>query len=533
MNARNGSQPISRSGGALLSIVIGLILISLMGASMAGLLYRSGHGHAQAYDVVRARYLAESGISFARTPGQLKKLAAAKAPVTIKMGPREQFAVEVSQSNNLYRVESIGSTGIDSNRKTHQRITRSKLRDLDWDPDISPPAVEGSPVASVTDDFDAGDLSNWQVTKSTSGYTGFERTEFSGADGLIKTDMRAENFMAADPQDGDHYVGHQNLFFDHRSILEEAWKANSYQISYEAQVKMLWYTYRRYGAQGLAVLLKSKDKRLSKGKSEGYYVSLMRYYSDDEKGEYSDTVSYDYDGIPNAIKPPGLARHRLLVVWNQWNSGKKREWLAYKDLGSYAGLPGEDAMDWVMDYNDGSSGQGFKDYATIAVRVIEAAGDTKYRYLQVLRADPKTKVTRRANTVGEDINSNRKAYPPQREGGVFPKWSPLDFNNWDPDNDYFTLQATRSDDPLEKITWDGVNTNGHAKIIILPDNGTIRSEDHQTDKGKKWDDKRYEIGLHATGNFNNSLDNEMFFDEFSIRFFMNKSFGTEASSVQF
>ena len=158
MKADRNSQNVSRGGGALLSIVIGLILISVMGATMAGLIYRSGHGHAQAYDIVRARYLAESGISFARIPGQLKSLADDGKAVTVALDAQEQFTVVVTRSNDLYNVESIGSTGIGTGRETHRRITRGKLRELDWDPDVAPPEVGESTVDPVEDDLDGGGL---------------------------------------------------------------------------------------------------------------------------------------------------------------------------------------------------------------------------------------------------------------------------------------------------------------------------------------------------------------------------------------
>jgi hypothetical protein len=393
-------------------------------------------------------------------------------------------------------------------------------------------------VGPVEDDLEGGTLANWQVTKAVDTLAGFERVEIpkpgGGTDGLIATDMNASSFMVEDPQNKNHFIGHQVLFFNQKPILGAAWLANSYQISYEAQVKMLWYTFRRYGAQGLALLLKSTDSDLAKGKSEGFYVSFMRYHDAAEVGRYADTFNYDYDGIPNTIKPPGLAGHRLLVVWNQWEDGKKCEWIAYKDLDHYSGLPGGDTVDWAVDWDDGSSGQCFKDYATIAARVIEARdGGDKYRYLQVLRADPKTGVARAANTVGEDINANRKAYLPQRRGGDFPQWSPINYNWWEAEQDYFTLSATLSDDPLRMITWDGVKADPHANILLLPDHGTIRIKDYKTPDSGTWKPELYEIGLHATGNFNSALDNEMYFDEFAVRFFINKTFADGVSGVQY
>jgi len=532
-----------RHGVSLLSVVIGLLLISVMGAAMAGLFYRCGYGHTQAYDIMRANYLAESGISYALTDGRLKELAKRGQPVTVSLGDKEQFTVSVTESNGLYRVKSIGVTDAGTGQETCRVIYRGQLRDGEWNPDKSPPAVEESTVGPFLDDLDNCTQlpSHWKVAWSPPGHghgSGFERVPVEpgiGNDGLIATDMNARYFMERDVQQHQHLIGQQELYLDQRSVLKNAWEINNRQISYEVQVKMLWSFYRLYGAQGLTVMLSSnnkKDPHGKKRKSEGYYISLMRYHSENEEGEYIDTFNFNYDGIPNAIKPPGLARHRLLVVWRQWNDGKKREWLAYKDLGNYSGLPGEDRKDWVVDCYDGVSGRGFKDYATIAVRVIEArASDgNKYRYLQVLRADPKTNVLRNANRIGNDINAGRLAYLPERLGGSFPQWSPIDYNCWTQEEDYFTLQATLSD---AVVAWDGVNTNGQTQIKILPDNGTIRSKEHLTPDKGKWPGQYYEIGLHTVGNFNNILLSEMYFDEFAVRFFINKALSSEVSGVQY
>ncbi len=333
---------------------------------------------------------------------------------------------------------------------------------------------------------------------------------------MIATDMNASQFMEYDPEGNTHYIGHQVLYFNRLPLFEESWASNSFQMSYEVQVKMAWQKNRRYGALGLVVMLENEGG-LSNGKSEGYYISLMRYLKQNESGRYWKTWSYNYDGIPNSIKPPGEAGQRLLVVWKQSisNGQLSREWIAYKDLSNRG--------DWVADVSDGYSGQGFKSLSTIGVRVVEArVADKKYHYLQVLRGDIKDGPARAGNESGHDINAGRLAYFPKNHGGSFPQWSPLDYDNWVATNDYFTL--TRMEDG-----WDGVNTNGQSAIVILSDNGTIRTEALPTPDSGDWSADRYEVGLHATGNLSSFLSNEMYYDEFALRYLLNRAAGSGGS----
>ncbi len=524
----------NRTGATLISIVVGLMLLSVLGATMAAMIHRSWSSRTRAYDIMRARYLAQSGVDYALSTRDLAALEAGGA-LTVDMGDNEQFVVTATlQTNDTYRIRSVGTTQVGSSREMHRVQMRGALLISDWDPDYAPPDVSESDVAGVVDDLNS-EMNNWDVANATGNYAGFEHIDIpwlssvlGGSDGMISTDMRVNYFMGNDPQDNNHVVGHQIIYFNKQSSFAEAWATNSYQLSYEAQVKMAWYKNRRYGAQGLVLMLKNEGG-ISNGKSDGYYVSFMRYLDENETGQSQNTGTYEYDGIPNSIKPPGNAKKRLLVVWKQEMSGGQpvRSWIAYKDLESSPGLPGDDAKDWVTDVDDGYSGQGFKDLVALNVRVVEASvSDKKYHYLQVLRADPKDNVTRMANDIAEDINENRLAYMPQGYGGDFPQWSSLDFDNWQATNDYFSLSRS--------IVWDGVNTNGQTEIMILQDNGTIRTEALPTPDSGSLSNDRYEVGLHATGNFNDLLNNEMYFDEFALRFLINQaSTGSTSGGVSY
>lgn len=538
MKAHGPKRNSSRQGGALLSVVIALILVSILGASMAGMLYRTGHGQAQSYDLARARYLAESGINFARTASQLDVLTNT-GPVTVMFDAREQFTVSVEQTNGLYHIEAVGSTGIGTGRETHQKITRSRMGLLPWDPDTAPPGVEVSTVVPIVEEFVVDSVSTWKQ-QSLGGFKVLANSsDGSGVDawmesaGLNATDYMFFDWNAAGTW--DHYVGLTFMVMNKLNSLGSAWFENDHQISYDVQIKMMWDYDRWYGAQGLALMVYNGDRHLTDWKTDSYNVSLMRYANDAELGDYNATFDYTYDGIPNGIKPPGLAGHRLLVLWVHENSANRVEWIAYKDLDNYTGLPGEDTVDWIVDWNDGVSGQCFRDYATLAARVIEArvTDSLSYRYLQVLRADPKTGIARAANTVGADINRNRKAYLPIQYGGTFPEWSPLDFNAWNEEQDYFTYLGGSSETSLQQIQWDGVNTNSAAPFVVMPDQGTIRIADHETPNKGNWNRNRWEIGMAVSGNFNNTMANKIYFDEFAVRFLNNSYEGTEVPGVQY
>ncbi len=536
----------ARQGGALLSVIVALVLVSMLGAAMAGLLHRGSHAQMQSYDLARAYYLAESGISYARAEGMLDTLATAGTPATVALDEREQFTVSVTSTNGVYTIEALGSTGVGSARETHQRLVRDGITVATWDPDASAPPMQEAPVDSVVEAFDDYSLSTW-TTKSMSDFARMDEDSVYGAATWVRTYMSANNNMSADNEDDDllsHYIGHEYFVFGRLDLLEQAWQANDYQIAYEVQVKMLWDYYRGYGAQGIAVHLIDNDKNFNKNQATGYQVSFMRYAAENEEGNYSSTFSSDYDGIPNSIKPPGLADHRLLVVWRISSSGNVRDWIAYKDLGSYSGLPGEDSTDWIMDYDDGISGECFRDFSTINVRVTEAyANSDKYTYIQVLRADPKSGEVRAGNARSDDINSGRKAYASELQGGTFPQWSPLNYEDWTVDGDCFTRQAATTTDPSGQLQWDGLNTNVFDGIEVLSDLGTIRVEDKPTSDGgtwvdgvwyaDEWEEKRYEIGLHVTGNFNNLLLNTMYFDDFAVRFLQRDEDETLTPGVQY
>lgn len=467
---------------------------------MASLIQRSWSSHLLAYEIMRARYIAQSGIDYVLSTCDLAAFEGAGA-VTVDMGDDEQFEVTVTLTNDTYRIRSIGSTQMGSSREMHRVQVLGALPSS-----YAPPAVVEGEVESVVDDFNEN-MENWVVTETHNDNAGFElvmNPTSGNADFVVATDMNM-SFMGYDPDGSFHLIGHQILYFTNKKkTFYEAWKKNSRHLSYEAQVKMGWYSDREYGAQGIAFMTERGNGR----DTSGYYVSLMRYNNENEI--LWDLFSPGYDGIPNSIKPPGLKNQCLLVVWKQEMSGK-RAWLAYKDL--------TELGDWITDVT-GSIGQGFADFVTLNVRVTESiVCDKKYSFIQVMRADPK-KTNRKSNNVAEDINEKRRFYP-HGLGVKFPKWSPFDFDEWHRKNDYFSLSRTIAG---LNIDWDGVNPNEH--VAILSDGGTIRTEDFPTPNEEKWNSERYEIGLHVTGYFDDggSFYNigEMYFDEFAVRFLKNK-----------
>ncbi len=102
-------------------------------------------------------------------------------------------------------------------------------------------------------------------------------------------------------------------------------------VNYDIQAKMGWYM----GLSAAVSGLNFRWHEVVSGKFEGYGLSFMRYtYSAAGCGA-------GYDFIPNSIKPPGLANHLLLVLWEQRVVGgaEHRRWLAYADLGTPALYP--------------------------------------------------------------------------------------------------------------------------------------------------------------------------------------------------
>jgi hypothetical protein len=334
--------------------------------------------------------------------------------------------------------------------------------------------------------------------------------------------------------------------------LKHSWDDYGY-VHYDAQAKVGWYVGLQAAASGIS--FRWTETAHNSELFQGYGLSYLMYtYSAAGCGT-------GYDFIPNSIKPPGMANHLLLVLWEQRVEGgvEKRRWLAYADLGTPAlwggTRSGNDlkvlgAQDWM----DGL----VNDDSMVMARVKDTfVAGQRVNEIMVYYADASPNFGGRTpNSVATDITRKRMS-PEWVDPTLFPTWATKRlgwfnytdsgtpytiYNFWYPDFiissdptyfDFFTLisgsdkigppsgttpvltpvklilNPSYTDSRTDVSTPPGDNN----LISLLPDKATVRTYKFALSAFPNWNQ---EVGLHAMGNLNGS-DRVVAFDDFAIQ----------------
>jgi hypothetical protein len=337
------------------------------------------------------------------------------------------------------------------------------------------------------------------------------------------------------------------------SSLRQSWIGYGY-VNYDAQAKAGWYVGLQAAVSGIS--FRWTETAQSSGLFQGYGLTFMRYtYSASGCGG-------GYDFIPNSIKPPGMANHLLLVLWEQRVEGgvERRRWLAYADLGTpvlWGGTrSGNDLK--VLGAQDSTDGL-LSDDSQVMVRVKDTyVAGQRVNDIMVFYADASPNFgVRTPNSVATDITRKRMS-PQWVDPTLFPTWPTNKFgwfnytdsgtpytiyNYWFPDFmistnptyfDFFTLvsgsnyigpeppSTTPQLTPVKLIlnpaytdSRTDVSTppGDNNLITLLPDKATVRTYKFALTDFPNWNQ---EVGLHAMGNLNSS-NRVVAFDDFAIQ----------------
>jgi hypothetical protein len=351
---------------------------------------------------------------------------------------------------------------------------------------------------------------------------------------------------------GYHVAPISNAISDN---LRNSWM-QYHTINYDVQIKMGWDLNLPYAVSGLTFRwhqspLVSENTSTYQDTYEGYGICFMSYNKDDNSST---------DDIPNSIKPPGMSKKMLLVLWQQKISAgvPTKDWLAYAELGypknywnpAWGQRIPPDKDQKVTGYQVWPDGA-INDNATIILRVEDkfvtsGGATTRYNDIKVFYGDAAEYNFSSDSRTQDTIATNKERaryYPKWLETGaggtlapINPKWpsnwlgpSGATIANWynnpppptgtgtaDSVYDYFTLASSAPTAPFNTVTWvknPSPKTGFENPVNLLSDNCTIRTTDFVIDS---FESGRKEIGLFGMGDMNSS-NQTVAFDDFYIQ----------------
>jgi hypothetical protein len=350
-----------------------------------------------------------------------------------------------------------------------------------------------------------------------------------------------------DPEEAGRWIGYHvaPISNDISDNLRNNWM-QYHQLSYDVQIKNGWDLNHPDAVSGLVFRWHESplfpDATTYQDTYQGYGICFMSYNK-------NDASSTDY--IPNNIKPPGMNKKLLLVLWEQKVNASgvpTKDWLAYAELGyprSYWDpvARGErrpaDPDQKVTGYQVWPDGA-LNDNATLMLRVedkfVTTGGvTTRYNDIKVFYADAAEYNFVNDSRTRERVATNKQRaryYPKWLETGdggtlspINPKWpsnqlglSGATAAYWYNDMttyDYFTLASSSPTAPYNTVTWvkNSSPRTGFSAVNLLADRSTIRTTDFVLDS---FPSGRKEIGLFAMGDMN-STNRTIAFDDFYIQ----------------
>ena len=470
----------AKRGGVLLGMVVAMVAVAVLSVAMVKSLQGQAVTGGRAYNLMRARYAADSGYEFFSSLTEAQKLAyAALGDVPYTLGNGDQFVISAT-TNATYLFAQISGKRMGGGEVLAVRTLNRRIL-IGGGPGVDPPGdtlpgddldedldLEGVGQIEVEEDnwhdykdnlADFIDMNRWgqkKVWLETHAallnlhekFIMQDLPTLRGSSLKVRTDLDMRH-AEIDPSANNHVVWAVALPLNYQSQATAALE-NGY-LSYEAQMKISWQelsldfdtAYSRVtGAQGVAFKLHGNET----DGYEFYAVTLMRFR--DATEEENRITSFDeldranlagsdssdgywgiYDCIPNDIKPPGQKDKYLLVLWKQeqGNNNPVRTWIAYQDLSS------DSIADFMLDATLYVSVAEGIDGANEFVDVRMMVGDCAFKDSPAGDTDPynRGKKSRRRYRNSTD--------PADKFSTTFPVWPPVPSQDWTADVDYYTV----------------------------------------------------------------------------------------------
>lgn len=536
-----------KTGGVLIGMIVAIVAVGVLSAAMV----KSLHGEAvtvgHVYDVMRARYAADSGNTFFSSLSPAQKLDyASKGDVSFTLENGDQFIIHAT-TNSAYLFAKITGRRMAGNAVRAVRVLNRQMS-LDGNGFTSGLSGETIPGDDLAEDLSPGAVpeitvdpdQNWSHTKND--LKDFIKTTAWGtkkgwvttyahlvnlheklvAEQLptllgeslkIRTDLDVRH-AEIDPSEKNHVIWEVAVPLSYQKQAQAALKDG--YLSYEVQMKLSWqeknrnfYTpYSRVtGAQGLAFKLRGNET----DGYEYYAVTVMRFLDENEKdnriddyadlndAKYSPNLTGwnnsdgywgDYDCIPNDIKPSNMKNKYLLVLWKQEQGRKnpERTWIACQDLTGDSIANANFMLDATIYVSVAEGIEGTKEFINVKMMV----GDNRYNDRPPGDDNPYNRGwwTRRRYRNSTDL--------PDSFNTEFPVWPIENIQNWTADVDYYTIANKEKN---------SMTLNGNS-AIIQTDGETIRMYDSDCIFVNQ-QNQLGDLGLVFCGNFMSGMDHDL------------------------
>jgi Tfp pilus assembly protein PilX len=463
--------------------------------------------------------------------------------------PENSYLV-FSQSLRLDAIGSAGGGAIQTQRTVNDAITLFTPGSP-----LSPPGPNQYPTAlpPAASGF-SGNLDALDTTRSGDRVVvaGYIATGGAHAYWAAFKHLGEAGYRFIDPEEAGRNIGYHVAPISNDIVdnLRNSWM-QYHTLNYDVQIKNGWDLNHPDALSGIVFRWHESplfpDTTTYQDTYEGYGLCFMEYNKNDHSSA---------DMIPNTVKPPGLKKNLLLVLWEQKVNASgvpTKDWLAYAVLGqpkSYWNpvTKGQrtpaDPDQKVTGYQVWPDGT-LNDNSTLLLRVedrfVTTGGvTTRYNEIKVFYGDASEFTFQNDSRTQDSIATNKaraRYYPRWLETGdggtlapITPQWPPNRFApsvgtianwvNYPPlasatAYDYFTLTSSAPTGPYNTVTWVKNNSprTGFSAVNLLNDKGTIRTTDFVIDS---FPSGRKEIGLFAMGDMN-STNRTIAFDDFYIQ----------------
>ena len=549
----------AKTGGVLLGMVVAMVAVGVLSVAMVKSLQGQAVTGGRAYNLMRARYAADSGYAFFSALSLDDKEAyAGLGQQTFVLGNGDQFLLTVS-TNATYVIADITGQMLSGNsvsalRPLTARFSRQRavtpsadeLLDLVVSDLVGQGKGKGKGKSKVSEGLivieDTGadkgkgksSLIKWEKTydKLLALHEGFVLEGLPTASGGTSIKLRTDlDILSAEldtsPATENHMVWSVELPLDFSTEAAVEVDDDGY-LSYDAQTKISWQfegsgeneNNRVMGAQGLAFKLHDRIKATGKKEvlgSQFYAVTLMRYEGGleennvlgmEDAGDTQNTYIKEYSDLDEGL------------TGEFWSDGYWGDWSGIPNaikpvLGSessvFCGMVlwkqsvdefGVPERTWVAYQSLAGIGRRVLD-TTVHLRTTEGMEDSGSEYIDV-----QMRLSDSLDTTASDsrFDENREAYlnaddydPPP---GVSPYWAPFDSNDWSTVYDYTT-------DMKPTLNTAEFSTS---QVKMLDDGETIRIYDADY-LFKNQDGPLGDIGLVFCGNFLSGIDTSLVKDD--------------------